>query len=405
LCHLAGIQALLNSLMASAPSLSALRIHPTSRAAAGLVRAAPPAAVGAAFVALYVGCAALFSTPAVPPGSEGYGYVGSTSLHGLMRWDGAWYAGVAQNGYQAADGRYQSYAFFPLFPALAGGLRAAVPLLSLPAAGVIVNSSAVVLAALFLNSCLSALPPARRLLVIAAVLAVPSAFFDVAFYSEGLFLLASAMVLWAVSQPSRLTWAPLGVLLASLDRPLGFLLVILVVAALWKDRRPRAERVALGVASLLCACAFLGVYWRVTGNPLAFASAQSGWTSLRTLGPGGALQWIGFQLNPLTSTNPVILFSYWELLVVAVPLLFLIRRDQPVALYAAAALAAGFVLGGVGTQSRYIAALLPLWVGVLLLLHRRAGRLWVPLVSVAVAAGVSCNLWLLSRFAAGVWAG
>jgi hypothetical protein len=31
--------------------------------------------------------------------------------------------------------------------------------------------------------------------------------------------------------------------------------------------------------------------------------------------------------------------------------------------------------------------------------------MWVPLVSVAVAAGVACNLWLLSRFAAGVWAG
>jgi hypothetical protein len=256
-----------------------------------------------------------------------------------------------------------------------------------------------------LYSCLGVLPPARRLLAIAAVLAVPSAFFDVAFYSEGLFLLASAMVLWSVSQPSRLTWAPLGVLLGSLDRPLGFLLVILVIAALLKDPRPRAERVALGAASLVCAFAFLGVYWQFTGNPLAFASAQSGWTSLRTLGAAGALQWLGFQLNPWTSTNPVILFSYWELLLVAVPLLYLIRRDKPVATYAVAALAAGFVLGGVGTQSRYLAALLPLWVGALLLLHRRANRIWMPMVSVAVAAGVGCNLWLLSRFAAGVWAG
>jgi hypothetical protein len=392
--------------MAQAPSLSAWRIHPASHAAASLARALPPAAVGAAFVALYAGCAVLFSTPSVPPGSEGYGYAGSTSLHGLMRWDGAWYAGVAQDGYQAADGRYQPYAFFPLFPALAGGLRAAVPLLSLPAAGLIVNSAAVVAAAFFLSRCMATLPARRRLLGVAAVLAVPSAFFDVAFYSEGLFLLASAMVLWAVSQPSRLPWAPLGVLLASLDRPLGFLLVILVLSALWTDRRPRAERVALAAASLLSAFAFLGVYWRLTGNPLAFASAQSGWTSLRTLGPGGALQWLGLQLNPSTSTNPVILFSYWELLLVAVPLLFFIRRtNRPAALYVAAALVAGFVLGGVGTQSRYVAALLPLWVGVLLLLHRRAGRVWIPMVSVAVVAGVACNLWLVSRFAAGVWAG
>jgi len=385
---------------------SALRHGSSTSQLVDAARLAAPAAMAAAFAFVYAGCALLLSHPAAASGTEGYGYVGSTSLHGLLRWDGAWYARIAQDGYQATAGRYQPFAFFPLFPALASGLHWALPFLSIPAAGIAVNVMAVVAAAVLVDRSLPAWRLSHRLLLIAALLAMPSAFFDVAFYSEGLFLFASALVVWSVAKPSRLTWAPLGVVLGSLDRPLGFLLVILVLAALRRREQTARQRLTIAAASLLGAIAVPVLYWRLAGNPIAFVTAQGGWTSLHTLGLGDSLRWLLVQLNPWSATNPVVSFGYWEALVLAVPVLLYVRRHRPdVALYGAFAAAGGFLLGGVGTQSRYLAALVPLWIAALIALHRGSQRRWIAVAMVVSVTGLACNLWLISRFAAGVWAG
>ena len=393
--------------VASAPWLSARGDRVASnRRAARAARAIAPAAVAGAFVALYVACATIFSQPAVAPGTEGYGYAGSTLLHGLTRWDGAWYARIAQSGYHALPGRYEPFAFFPLFPVLVATLHAALPLLSIPAAGLALNAAAIAVGATLVDRSLAPWTLSHRLLALAVILSVPSAFFAVAFYSEGLFFLASALVIWSVSRPSRLVWAPVGVLLGSLDRPLGFLLLILVLAALWRDGRPPRRRLALGACAAGAALTVPAIYWWITGNPIAFATAQGGWTSLRTLGVGDAVHWLLAQLNPWTATNWVVCLGYWEVLVVAVPmLLYLRRRASSVAAYGAVALAVGFLLGGVGTQSRYIAALIPVWVGAMAVLRRTSPRAWLPVSLTAVGLGVACNVWLISRFASGLWAG
>jgi hypothetical protein len=112
------------------------------------------------------------------------------------------------------------------------------------------------------------------------------------------------------------------------------------------------------------------------------------------------------QLDPATATDPVVAFGYWEMLLLGVPLVLLVRRRHPaVALYAALSMAAGFLLGGVGTQSRYLGSLLPLWLAAIVELRRRLPSRWVRVLAAAAVAGLACNLWLISRFAGWRWAG
>src|SRR5262249_7834259 len=77
-------------------------------AAAGgrLLRArwAAPGLCAGVIAAVYVALAVVFSHPVVPPGSDAYGYTGATTLHGLMRFDGAWYARIAMHGYAPLAG-------------------------------------------------------------------------------------------------------------------------------------------------------------------------------------------------------------------------------------------------------------------------------------------------------------
>lgn len=388
---------------ATAPALAGRRLETLGRLA--------PAGVALGVVALYTLCSALFAggtprgaAPGVTTDFDVYG--GPSWLHGLMRWDGAWYARIATLGYRATSGAQQPTAFFPLFPALVAAVHALLRVLSVTASGFVVNAGAAAGAALLVARTLDAWPQRQRLLAVAALLAVPSAFFDVAFYSEGVFLLASALVVWATAcRPRRLWWGALGAVVATLDRPPGVLLVVLILAAVLEEQRPPARRAAIS----LSACAgipLVAVFFAVvTGSAFAFASAQQGWTSLRSLG-ADATRWLAVQLDPATATDPVVAFGYWEMLLLGVPLVLLVRRRHPaVALYAALSMAAGFLLGGVGTQSRYLGSLLPLWLAAIVELRRRLPSRWVRVLAAAAVAGLACNLWLISRFAGWRWAG
>ncbi|MGH7687425.1 MAG: hypothetical protein ACREN2_11495 [Candidatus Dormibacteria bacterium] len=332
-------------------------------------------------------------------------FSGHTTLQGLLRFDGVWYARIAMHGYAPVAGPMQPSAFLPLFPAVVAVAHAALPFISLPLTGVLVNVAATVGAAMLVAETLREWPLRDRLLAVVALLVVPSAFFDVMFYSEGLFFLATALVLWSVQRPQRLWWAPLGVVAATLDRPVGLFLVVIVAAAVLHDTRPRWQRAVIVVASAAGAAVLPVMYWRVAGSPFAFLTAEQAWSSLRTIGAGDALRWMVVQLNPSTSTNPVVFFGNIELLLVGVPLLYAIRRHRAAALYCALAMVVAFVNGNLGAQSRYLATLVPLWLLALALLRSRLPRGWIPITVAVSVLGLASNVWLLSRFAAGVWAG
>ncbi len=393
-------------MMSSLEVTASRRVGVTGRTAGwprSLLDALPAAAVAAAFLALWVGAALLLPHGAQNPATPIY--PGGTSLQPLMRFDGYFYATITGHGYVPVPGRYQLYAFFPLLPGLAAALHGLIPLLSVPASGLAVNGAAVIGAAMLIDRTLAAWSRGRRLAAVAVVLSLPSAFFYATFYSEPLLLLATALTVWALADRRRIALVPVGVMLATLDRPPGALLLVLVVVVLhrrgggWRSMLPSLIAAGLAVDLVMV------VDTLAAGDPFAFVHAQAGWTSVRTLGLGDGVRWVLTQSRPGAIWQSVITFGYWDLYLAAAALVVFRRRLGAAVPYAAAVMAACFLAGGVGTQSRYLVTLLPFWLGLLELLGRRGARTWMLTTGMAIAGGIAVNLWMLDRFVRGFWAG
>lgn len=206
-------------------------------------------------------------------------------------WDSGWYFDVAQRGYYwRADGQ-SSIAFFPLYPMLMraaawpfGGTDRAIWI-----AGVAVSCTAFGLALLVLHRFTVRVTGerevARRAVLYLAVF--PFSLFFSRVYAESVFLLVSVV---AVSRAYDQRWAQAGLAgaLATLTRPNGILiglpLFVMALTARTPDgvhERPSIRAVALRLACLLPIPLALAGYcafaYRLSGDPLAWLSAQTHW--------------------------------------------------------------------------------------------------------------------------------
>lgn len=233
-------------------------------------------------VAFYVVAAfALMMLPEYAGGEWEKWYTGAPAVIDLSwRWDGEWYLSIAREGYRIQTG-WSNVAFFPLFPLL---IRLFGPFLGpdgYALAGVLVVNLAF-LGALFYLHALAAMDGgaahARRAVWYVAIF--PSAFFFHAAYSESLFLLSAAGVLWHARQGE---WWRAGLwgLLAALTRTQGVLLVLPLAWELGRRWWTRRERVwpgmlALGLPPLGLLSFMAHLHLRV-GDALAFMHVQSEW--------------------------------------------------------------------------------------------------------------------------------
>lgn len=217
-------------------------------------------------------------------------------------WDARWYGQVIAGGYPSvlptdAAGNVQenTWAFYPLFPALAGGLSSLTglkPAASLTLIAMLAGwGAALVVYALFRRK--AAHGPAMwgvaffATFPVSAVLQVP--------YAEPLSLLLLAAALLLVVRRQYL-WAMPVVVLLCLSRPvgvpfaasLGLLLVIRAAARFRSERRsaPGEEANSLGdLAALagltavagLSALAWPAAAWAATGDPLAYTKTETVW--------------------------------------------------------------------------------------------------------------------------------
>ncbi len=188
-------------------------------------------------------------------------------------WDGRWYLTIAQHGYP--HHLVKRWAYFPAFP---GAVRAVadVARLSLP-------DAAVLTAFVFgLTSALAIWLAVReifgsRLADRAVLLFVfcPTAYVLSLAYTEGLFLTAAALCLFALSRRYWIT-AALCACVAGLTRNAGVVVILAVLVtalpAAWRGRAWRpfvaALLAPLGLAS------FMAYGWAMVGTPAAFLSAQ-----------------------------------------------------------------------------------------------------------------------------------
>jgi hypothetical protein len=209
----------------------------------------------------------------------------------LAPYDGQWYLDIASNGYRSfgpPEARASreppgNYAFFPLLPATLKGFQRLAGESYLPAT-------------LLLNIALSALGAAlvwalaRDLgappwLSTALLIAFPTAAFQFALYTEGVFLLFSALCLLALHR-RKLPLAIFAAALAGLTRPQGVLLALpcfieLVLPVL--RSREAVPRLGLALRGLAVIAPFSGflvlaaISLSVAESPWAFLEIQSRW--------------------------------------------------------------------------------------------------------------------------------
>ena len=209
----------------------------------------------------------------------------------LARWDSVWYLRIADSGYGDSTPRA---AFFPLYPLLVrgvatilGGSHGAL----LVAAYLV--SLAAFLCALTLLYRLTELELGRRLarptLLLLAVF--PAAVYFGAPYSESLFLLLAVGAFYA-ARTGRWAWAGACAGLASATRSAG-LLLLLPLALIWWDSRPRRARdaawLALAPVGIAAYAAWLGI---AEGDAFRFLDVQDAWMRELTVPLAGA--WDGF---------------------------------------------------------------------------------------------------------------
>ena len=209
----------------------------------------------------------------------------------LARWDSVWYLRIADSGYGDSTPRA---AFFPLYPLLVrgvatilGGSHGAL----LVAAYLV--SLAAFLGALTLLYRLTELELERRLarptLLLLAVF--PAAVYFGAPYSESLFLLLAVGAFYA-ARTGRWAWAGACAGLASATRSAG-LLLLLPLALIWWDSRPRRARdaawLALAPVGIAAYAAWLGI---AEGDAFRFLDVQDAWMRELTVPLAGA--WDGF---------------------------------------------------------------------------------------------------------------
>lgn len=166
----------------------------------------------------------------------------------LSSWDGQWYRRIASSGYPAnlatAPGggvRHNALAFFPGYPGLVAGLRAAIGLGFVPA-GMLVSLLAGAVGAALLPL-LVAPRTGRATAVRAGVLwaCSPVSAVMTLTYSDSLFALEAVLFLLAVTR-RRWRWLWLIVPAAALTRGVLLPLAGVLAVALWCRRRELTER-------------------------------------------------------------------------------------------------------------------------------------------------------------------
>ncbi|HTA38006.1 MAG TPA: mannosyltransferase family protein [Candidatus Acidoferrales bacterium] len=212
------------------------------------------------------------------------GFLGAphVDLTAVANWDGIFYRAIATSGYEyAADGltHTHSIAFFPLYPLLVSlVMKSGVGFYF----GALLVNNACFLAMLFVTygwiAERNGINAARWTVAFLALF--PLSLFGTVAYSEGTFMLLTALTLRDFDR-GKYGLATLWSACASLARPNGFLLLPALAAAAAYDRRGyKAFFPALGAAIGIAAVVTFSA-WRF-GDPLAFFHAEQAWR------PGGA---------------------------------------------------------------------------------------------------------------------
>jgi Mannosyltransferase (PIG-V) len=229
---------------------------------------------------------------AIGPVTQGW----SALVTATERQDAAWFLRIATDGYSAGDG---SAAFFPLYP-LAIEAVAWLPAIGPLGAALLIANASFLAALIVLHGLtrMEGMSAATARTTVLLISIFPTAFFFLAPYTEGPFLLLSVSAFW-FARRDRWALAALMGALAALTRSVGLLLVLgLAVEAIQRSREDGRPLIPRLVASAAVAAgpALYFLYWNVRGDPWAPVRAQETWQRvftfpLETLVEAGRFAW------------------------------------------------------------------------------------------------------------------
>ena len=290
----------------------------------------------------------------------------------LARYDSGWYLTILERGYGPAPpaGQPSAHAFFPLYPFLARGVRAVVPVDGFAAGQILAVICFFGAGLLFAAEGRQRLGETGSRHALLFLLLYPTAFFLVSMYSESLFLLLAIAAFRQARRDRPATAALLGLLAGGSRLPALALALPLAIEAFSAARKSeaglpaRSDRHALARALLVGLAPVAGVLLWVfgagwaAGEPGLFFRIQEAWHR-------GASPLLGVQrfIEGLPSRiargdareHPAFLLDYAHLLLFAAIAVYQTRRR----LFSDAAWAAGALLLPIASG---IAASLPRYV-------------------------------------------
>ena len=300
-------------------------------------------------------------------------------LDAATRWDAKAYVDIAHDGYGAVPA---NNAYFPLYPLL---MRLLATLLgggddAYLLAGLLISNLALLVALAYLTRLVAidhdvAAGPRAALYL----LVFPTSVFLSVVYPESLLI---ALTLGAVYHARRAEWLPAGVLgvLAALTRPfIGAAVALPIAVEAFQRSGPRAAMASAAPAAVAL-FAWMGVLWRVTGDPKAVLTAEANWG----VGPSVPFRAFTDLFDPNVYGFPYIVLGSTLFIGVLVVISWRLLRPS-LAAYATVVFLISVATGSLTSSPRYYLAVFPAFMVLGIVAQGWFGRAYV---AIGVAIGV-----------------
>jgi len=300
-------------------------------------------------------------------------------LDAATRWDAKAYVDIAHDGYGAVPA---NNAYFPLYPLL---MRLLATLLgggedAYLVAGLLISNLALLVALAYLARLVaidhevSAGPRAALYLLV-----FPTSVFLSVVYPESLLI---ALTIGAVYHARQGEWLPAGALgvLAALTRPfIGAAVALPIAVEAFQRSGPRAALASAAPAALALA-AWMGLLWRITGDPKAVLTAEANW------GVGPSLPFRAFTdlFDPSVYGFPYIVLGSTFFIGVLVVISWRVLRPS-LAAYATVVFLISVATGSLTSSPRYYLSVFPAFMVLGIVARGWSGRAYV---AIGVAIGV-----------------
>jgi hypothetical protein len=307
---------------------------------------------------------------------------GSRFVQLTVRWDGAYYLGIARDGYGAVDVLFPRWAFFPGFPAV---IRLLGELGRDDVLAFVFNQLVFLVALAGVHRIAQRHgSPRAALLAVWALALFPASFVFSMTYPSSLFLACSVWAFVAVDSRGLAGhdwWAGLLAAGAAIVRPNGLIVAVALVVAVWSLRRT----VAVVLPTALVLVAWCVYCYDRTGDAFVFITVKDKWQEVGVVDlVTGGEKW---------SVLPHALLALGALALVVHQ-----RKRLPVAflVLTALALVPSLVTGMVGL-ARYANECFPPFVAAGQVLERWSTRVQVALLG-ASAVGMMTFAFVVARY-------